>query len=106
VKTVHELFPKQFIEETLKKLKAEVEGVKLIAIGYKYHKKHALHFIMSENVGSNKSGDLNPINEKDRINNIKALTESGNHKSVLTPENKAALNKAFMKETSHQWAIP
>jgi hypothetical protein len=60
VKTVHKLFPKQFIEETLKeepegssiKLKSEVEGVKLIAICYKYHKKHTLHFIMSENAGS------------------------------------------------------
>jgi hypothetical protein len=65
VKTVHKLFPKQFIEETLKeepggssiKLKAEVEGIKLIAIGYKYNKRHTLHFIMSENTGSTASGD-------------------------------------------------
>jgi hypothetical protein len=49
---------------------------------------------------------LNPIEETDRINDIKALIERGNHKSALTPENKAALNKAFTKETTHQWAIP
>jgi hypothetical protein len=65
VKTVHKLFPKQFIEETLKeepgdssiKLKAEVECVKFIAIGYKYNKRYVLHFIMSENAGSTTSGE-------------------------------------------------
>jgi hypothetical protein len=49
---------------------------------------------------------LNPIKEQDRLNDIKAMIERGNHKSAQTPDNKKALDKAFTKETLHQWAIP
>jgi hypothetical protein len=78
VKTSHKLFPKQFIEETLKeepggssiKLKAEVEGVKLIAIGYKYNKRRTLHFIMSENAGSTASGEPYQMKFSDNNGNM------------------------------------
>jgi hypothetical protein len=78
VKIAHKLFPKQFIEETLKeepggtsiKLKSEVEGIKLVAISYKYNKRHVLHFIMSENTGSTKSGDPYQMKFSDDNGNI------------------------------------
>jgi hypothetical protein len=70
VKTVHKLFPKQFIEKVLKdapggtslKLLTTYKGVHLIAVGYKYNKKCVLHFIMTENAGS--TGPGNPYEMK------------------------------------------
>ena len=70
MKTAHKLFPKQFIEKVLKdapggmslKLLATYKGVRLIAVGYNYNKKHMLHFIMTENVGS--TGPGNPYEMK------------------------------------------
>jgi hypothetical protein len=38
-------------------LHGELDGVGLIAIGYKYNKSCVLHFIMSENAGSTYNGD-------------------------------------------------
>jgi hypothetical protein len=49
---------------------------------------------------------LNPIPEQDRLDDITAQIARGNHKSAQSPDNKKALNKAFDKETHHQWAIP
>lgn len=49
---------------------------------------------------------LKDITETDQLNDITTLTARGNHKSSHTPENSAALNKAFNKEVSFEWAIP
>ena len=78
VKTAHRLFPKQYIEDLLKeepggtsvKLQAVVEGVKLIALGYKYQKKRVLHFIMSQNAGSTAPGEPYEMKFPDSNGNV------------------------------------
>jgi hypothetical protein len=49
---------------------------------------------------------LTPLSESDRLRDLEALTTRGNHKSAHTPENMAALHKAFDKEVRYEWAIP
>jgi hypothetical protein len=49
-------------------------------------------------VNNGVSYPLAPLLESDCLLDLKALTEQGNHKSAQTPENKAALHKAFDKE--------
>lgn len=49
---------------------------------------------------------MNPIDDDQRKEDIDRLLERGNHKSALTKENAAALNKAFDKEVKFNWAIP
>jgi hypothetical protein len=59
-----------------------------------------------EIVNNGVSYPLQPINEEDRLSDIDALIERGNHKSAQTPDNTTALNKSFNKEVLYEWAIP
>jgi hypothetical protein len=78
VKTAHSLFPKAFIEDVLKSqpggtsisLRGELDGVGMIAIGYKYNKSRVLHFIMSENAGSTCDGEPYQMKFPDEHGNI------------------------------------
>jgi hypothetical protein len=73
-----QLFPKSFIEEVLKEepggasivLKSELDDVPLIAVGYKYNKKHVLHFVMSENAGDTTLGEPYQMKFPDQFGNI------------------------------------
>ena len=64
VKTGHSKSPKKFLEEEMKDfpggtwitLKATVEGVDLVSIGYKYNKKKVLTFVCTKGAGSSKHG--------------------------------------------------
>ena len=49
---------------------------------------------------------ITPIPEDQRLSDIDYHIERGNHKSASTPENAAALDKAFSKEVKYRWAIP
>ena len=70
VKTGNGLFPKKFIEDTLKDapggvwivLEAIHDNVPLIAIGYSYSTRTTLLFLATKNAGSTKKG--NPYNMK------------------------------------------
>ena len=70
VKTGNGLFPKKFIEDTLKDapggvwivLEAIHDNVPLIVIGYSYSKRTMLLFVATKNAGSTKKG--NPYNMK------------------------------------------
>jgi hypothetical protein len=68
------------------------------------HHQHwpAFKAIVEEGV----SYPLTPLLEADRLRDLEALTEQGNHKSTQTPDNMKALNKAFDKEVRYEWAIP
>jgi hypothetical protein len=66
VKTSHSLFPKQFLESTLKtwpggmNLALETttaKGVRLIAVGYKYNSSKVLCFVATKNAGSTTAGE-------------------------------------------------
>jgi hypothetical protein len=70
VKTGHGLYPKKFIEDTLKDapggvwivLEAIHEGIPLLAIGYRYSTRTTLFFVTTKDAGSTKKG--NPYNMK------------------------------------------
>ena len=64
VKTNHKFYPKADIEELLSKspagsrivLTATIEGVDLVALGYKYNRKKVLCFVTTRGAGSTKDG--------------------------------------------------
>ena len=49
---------------------------------------------------------LDPISEKDRLEDIKFHLERGNHKSATSSEGLTNLNKAYDKEVKFGWQIP
>jgi len=65
VKTSHARFPKQFLEEHLKDksagsrlvLTTKLEGVDLVAMGYKYNKRKVIHFIATAGAANTFDGD-------------------------------------------------
>jgi hypothetical protein len=66
VKQYHSLFPKEFIEETLKEAPGGMhivlqgttkDEVNLVAMGYKYSRKTILHFVLTKNAGETNQGD-------------------------------------------------
>jgi hypothetical protein len=66
VKSAHTRFPKDFIESSMKTWPAGThlvlhgttgEGVKLLAIGYKYNKKKVLSFVATANAGHTEPGE-------------------------------------------------
>ena len=65
VKTAHSLFPKAWLEQTLKDksagsrlvLTTTYQGVKLVALGYKYNKRKVLCFITTEGAGNTMNGN-------------------------------------------------
>ena len=66
IKTNHRLFPKQFIEDTLKDIPGgthvvlegkHLDSPDLIAIGYQYNSKVTLYFVITKNAGSTKKGN-------------------------------------------------
>ena len=65
VKTSHSLFPKALIERTLQPLhassmivlKAEVDGVELMAVGYKYNRRKVLCFVATIGAGVTVDGE-------------------------------------------------
>jgi hypothetical protein len=52
------------------KLLSTYQGVRLIAVGYKYNKKRVLHFIMTENVGSTGPGNPYEMKFADQHGNV------------------------------------
>ena len=79
IKTAHRLFHKHYIEELLNKepggtsvklQTAVVEGVSLIALGYKYQKNQTMHFIMSQNAGSTAPGEPYEMKFPDSNGNV------------------------------------
>jgi hypothetical protein len=48
----------------------------------------------------------NPLDEKTRISDLKAMIERGNHKSTKSTEHLLSLTKAYTKEVTHGWLIP
>jgi hypothetical protein len=65
VKTGHGLFPKKFIEDTLKDapggiwivLQSTFQGISLIAIGYRYSTRTTLHFVATKDAGCTSKGE-------------------------------------------------
>ena len=65
IKTGHRFFPKEYIEQTLAPLPAgarivltaTVEGVALVALGYKYNRKKVLSFVMTRGAGRTTDGE-------------------------------------------------
>ena len=78
VKTNHSLFPKKRIEDLLQGapggvsvvLQSEVEGVILLAIGYKYNTKTTLFFVCTERAGSTSPGEPYEMKWSDDHGNI------------------------------------
>jgi len=79
IKQYHASFPKDYIEEALKDAPGGVhillEGttqdeVKLIALGYRYSRKTALHFVLTENAGNSKPGIPYQMKYTDNFGNI------------------------------------
>jgi hypothetical protein len=84
VKTSHARYPKKFIEETMLDwpagshlvLGATVNGVELLAIGYKYNKRKVMCFLSTKSSGHTKPGKSYEAKWKD---------ENGNSRSRLVP---------------------
>ena len=78
VKTNHSLFPKKHIEDLLKGapggvsvvLQSEVEGIHLLAIGYKYNTKSTLFFVCTGGAGSTAPGQPYEMKWSDDHGNI------------------------------------
>ena len=79
IKTNHSLFPKEFISDALEGGPGGVHivlkgthpnGVKLIAIGYRYSSKTSLFFVISENAGSTTPGEPYEMKFQDEFGNI------------------------------------
>jgi len=79
VKQYHSLFPKAFIEETLKDAPGGVhialEGktqceVTLIAVGYRYSRKTVLFFLLTKNAGSLSEGKPYEMKYTDSYRNV------------------------------------
>lgn len=82
IKTGHSLYPKDFIDEVLCNCPGGVhvvlegihpDGMKLIAIGYRYSSKKTLFFVMSEFAGSTTKGDPYEMKFTDEHGNIGEL---------------------------------
>jgi hypothetical protein len=73
VKTAHSLYPKKWLEEKMAEwpggshlvLFATVDGVELIAVGYKYNKKKVLCFISTKGAGHTEPGQAYEAKWKD-----------------------------------------
>ena len=78
VKTSHSRTPKKFLEETMQTfpggtwitLTAELDGVKLISIGYKYNKKTVLTFLATQGAGTTIEGDPYEARFPDQYGNL------------------------------------
>jgi hypothetical protein len=78
VKTGHGLFPKSFIEETLKDapggvwivLEATHDGVPLLAIGYRYSTRTTLCFVATKDAGSTTKGNPYEMKYTDDWGNV------------------------------------
>jgi len=78
VKTGHGLFPKKFIEETLKEAPGGVwtvlesihDGIPLIAIGYRYSMRTTLFFVATKNARSTIKGESYKMKFTDDWGNI------------------------------------
>ena len=65
VKQAHALFPKEILEATLKDapggkwatLEFNIEGVDVVAVGYKYNSKKVIFFVMTKGAGSTEPGE-------------------------------------------------
>ena len=84
VKTSSKLFPKAELEDRMKLypsgasliMECDVpgtgnEGIKLLAIGYKYNKKKVLLFIATKNAGSTQPGDPYIARYNDKLRNVR-----------------------------------
>jgi len=80
VENTHSRYPKAWLEEKMKEwsagshlvLKAKIEGVKLVAVGYKYNQKKVPCFIATEGAGYTKAGQPYEVTWK----NMDCNTES------------------------------
>lgn len=78
VKTSHGGSPKKEIEEALKgrsggsrvALTIEIEGVKLVAVGYKYNSSKVIFFIMTEGAGALTNGSTYSAKFQDGVGNV------------------------------------
>jgi hypothetical protein len=79
VKQYHSLFPKEFIENSLKDAPGGVhilmEGitkdeVRLVAIGYRYSRKTVLFFVLTENAGKTEAGTPYEMKFMDSYGNV------------------------------------
>eukprot|EP00873_Tetraselmis_striata_P028533 jgi/Tetstr1/448797/TSEL_036031.t1 len=78
VKTSHSLYPKAYLESHLKDkpagsrmvLRSTVEGVGLMAIGYKYNRRRVLFFLATEGAGGVHDGEPYVQRWADDLNNI------------------------------------
>jgi hypothetical protein len=124
VKTGHGLYPKKFIEDTLKDapggvwivLEAIHEGIPLLAIGYRYSTRTTLFFVTTKDAGSTKKG--NPYNMKytddwgnihirevDRPDVISKFFESSNmvDKHNHLRQSELALEKHWQTQNAFFW---
>ena len=80
VKTVHNRYPKQWIEQAMAHwppgsnlvLQANIEGVDLVAIGYKYSQRKVLCFLCTKGAGSTLPGEPYVAKWKDSRGNMMA----------------------------------
>ena len=79
IKSNHGLYPKQYIEETLKDAPGSThivlegkhpEGTELVAIGYRYNSKVTLFFIITKNTGSTRLGKPYKMKFSDTHGNV------------------------------------
>jgi hypothetical protein len=79
IKNSHSLYPKAFLEDTMKEwgggshlvLQTQYKGVALVAVGYKYNKKKVMCFIFNKGVGHTKNGKPYEARWKDDNNNTR-----------------------------------
>jgi hypothetical protein len=91
VKVKKGLYPKYFIDEALKDAHGGLSivlagiapnGVRLIAVGYRYSVKTTLFFVMTENAGSTKPGDPYMMKYTDSYGNL--CSQEVEHPAVIS----------------------
>ena len=90
VKTSHALFPKAFLQESLSTapagsrvhLSTTVEGVQLVATGYKYNRRKVLFFIST--VGAGGMADGNPYIQRRADDNGNIVTRAISRPHVVS----------------------
>ncbi len=114
VKTGHGLFPKKFIQDSLKDapggvwivLQSTYQGVPLVAIGYRYSTRTTLHFVATKDAGSTSKDDPyhmkytndwgnGHIHDVDRPDLISKFFESSN---IIDKHNQAGQAELALKK--------
>ena len=119
VKTVHNRYPKTFLETTMEKwppgldlvLQTNIDGVDLVAMGYKYSKKKVLCFLYTKGAGSMLPGDPYVAKWKDPNGNMmaryvqrpKVVSLYFKHSNRIDTHNQSRQSKSSQHSPHRQW---